>query len=231
LRRSVDLINETLRGTKTLDLFECARVDPERSIEETVKELAKLIKEGKFTHLGLSECSAETLKRANAVHPIAMEIEISPWSYEEEAKKVIATAKELGVTVVGYSPLGRGFLTGQIRSINDLPEGDFRRRLTRFQGDEIIKHNLQLVDLLKSIGEKKNATPGQISIAWVSHLGKNVIPLPGSSKANRTLENLAGGDIDLTEEDLQEINKGIETIDVKGDRYYGLSDKEMHLWG
>jgi len=117
LRRCVDAINQHLRGFKRLDLFECARVDPKVPIEDQITTLAGLIKEGKFDYIGLSEANAATLARANKIYPIAaIEIEISPWSYEEEAKKVIATAKDLGVVVVAYSPLGRGFLTGQIKS-------------------------------------------------------------------------------------------------------------------
>ncbi|KZT67696.1 Aldo/keto reductase [Daedalea quercina L-15889] len=230
LRRSVDNINAALRGTKKMDLFECARVDPKVPIEESVKTLAGLIQEGKFDHIGLSECSAATLRRANAVHPIAaVEIEISPWSYEEETKKVIATAQELGISVVAYSPLGRGFLTGAIKSINDLPEDDNRRRFTRF-GEEYIKHNVALVHAFEAIAAKKGCTTGQLSIAWVGALGPHVIPLPGSSKNERTLENLAAGDVQLTEADLAEINEAIAKHEVKGDRYFG-NPQIAHLWG
>ncbi|KZT71694.1 Aldo/keto reductase [Daedalea quercina L-15889] len=230
LRRSVDNINTALRGTKKLDLFECARVDPNVSVEDSIKTLVGLIKEGKFDHIGMSECSAASLRRGNSVHPIAaVEIEVSPWSYEEETKKVIATAQELGIAVVAYSPLGRGFLTGSIKSVDDLPENDIRRRLTRF-GEEYIKHNLTLVEALKAVAAKKGCTPGQLSIAWVGSLGPNVIPLPGSSKKERTLENLAGGDVELTEADLAEINSIIAKHEVKGDRYFG-NPETAHLWG
>ncbi|KZT71736.1 Aldo/keto reductase [Daedalea quercina L-15889] len=230
LRRSVDNINKALRGTKKLDLFECARVDPNVPVEESIKTLAGLIKEGKFDHIGMSECSAASLRRGNSVYPIAaVEIEVSPWSYEEETKKVIATAQELGIAVVAYSPLGRGFLTGSIKSVDDLPENDIRRRLTRF-GEEYIKHNLTLVEALKAVAVKKGCTPGQLSIAWVGSLGPNVIPLPGSSKKERTLENLAGGDVQLTEADLAEINGIIAKYEVKGDRYFG-NPEAAHLWG
>ncbi|EPT06152.1 hypothetical protein FOMPIDRAFT_1021199 [Fomitopsis schrenkii] len=230
LRRSIDNINSALRGTKKLDLFESARVDKNVPIEDAIKTLAALIKEGKFDHIGMSECSAATLRQAHAVHPItAVEIEVSPWSYEEETKKVIATAQELGIAVVAYSPLGRGFLTGQIKSINDLPENDIRRRLTRF-GEEFIKHNLALVQSLEAIAAKKGCTPGQLSIAWVGALGEHVVPLPGSSKKERTLENLAGGDVELTAADLAEINDVIAKHEVKGDRYFG-NPEAAHLWG
>ncbi|KZT07914.1 aldo/keto reductase [Laetiporus sulphureus 93-53] len=230
LRRSVDKINSVLRGTKKLDLFESARVDPKIPIEEAVKTLAELVKEGKFSHIGLSECKAETLRRAHAVHPISIvEIEVSLWSYEEETKKVIAAAKELGIAVAAYSPLGRGFLTGSIKKTDDLTDGDFRRQMTRFR-EEHIEQNLAFVEALKAIAAKKNITPAQIAIAWVSSLGEHVIPLPGSSNKKRTLENLAAADIVLTEADKAEIAKVMSEHHIKGDRYFG-NDAAAMLWG
>jgi len=231
IRRSVDTVLKALRGTKKIDLFECARVDSRVAIEDNIATLANLVKEGKFDHIGMSECAAATLRRGNAVHPIAaVEIEVSPWSYSEETQKVIATAKELHITVIAYSPLGRGFLTGQIKKPEDLEEGDFRRNLTRFS-EENFNHNMEVVNALKAIADKKNITAAQLSIAWVSALGSHVIPVPGSSNKTRTLENLAGGDVDLSSQDLAEINQVLTTHKFKGDRYYGLSDKDMHLWG
>ncbi|KAJ8597951.1 Aldo/keto reductase [Rhizopogon salebrosus TDB-379] len=219
VRRSVELVNEKLRGTKRLDLFECARVDPKVPLEESIRTLVELKKEGKLDHIGMSECNADSLRRGNAIHPIAaVEIEVSPWSYEEEAKKVIATAEELGIAVLAYSPLGRGFLTGQIKRPEDLPEGDFRRHLPRFQEDNM-KHNFAIVDALAEIARRKNVTPAQLSIAWVASLGKHVIPLPGSSHPKRTLENCAGGDVELSTEEFAEINNVIETAGVEGARY------------
>ncbi|OCH95019.1 aldo/keto reductase [Obba rivulosa] len=230
LRASVDNINAALRGTKKLDLFECARVDHNYPIEDTIKVLSEFIKEGKFDHIGMSECSAATLRKAHAVHPITIvEIEVSPWSYEEETEKVIATARELGISVAAYSPLGRGFLTGAIKSIDDIPEGDMRRHFSRFQ-PENFKWNLKLVDELKAIAEK-NITPAQLCIAWVSSLGPHVLPLPGSSHKKRTLENLAGGDFELTPEEEAEINAAISRHEVKGARYTDADPKVLHLWG
>lgn len=227
LRRSVELINEKLRGTKRLDLFQSARIDPNVSLEESIQVLVELKKEGKLDHIGMSECSADSLRRGNAVHPIAaVEIEVSPWEYEGEAKKVIATAEELGVAVIAYSPLGRGFLTGQIKRPEDIPEGDFRRSLPRFQEDNF-KHNFAIVDALTAIARSKNVTSAQLSVAWVASLGKHVIPLPGSSHAKRTLENCAGGDIELSTEDIAEINSVISAADVKGNRYA----HQAYLWG
>ncbi|KAN0087975.1 NADP-dependent oxidoreductase domain containing protein [Tylopilus felleus] len=219
LERSVNLINEKLRGTKRLDLFECARVDAKVPVEDMVATLVKLKEQGKFDHIGMSECSAETLRRANKVHPISIvEIEISPFSYEQHTRDVIATAKDLGVAVAGYSPLGRGFLTGQIKRPEDIPEGDFRRHLPRFQ-EESMKYNLAIVDALTNIAKKKNVTAAQLCIAWVCSLGSHVIPIPGSSHPKRTLENCAGGDIEFSKAELEEINRLIEKADVKGSRY------------
>lgn len=231
LKRSVDAIKTALRGKKKLDLFESARVAPNVPIEEAVKTLAGFVKDGLFDHIGLSECSAETLRRAHAVHPIAVvEIEVSPWAYEDETKKVIATAKELGVAIAAYSPLGRGALTGSIKSPNDLDEGDVRRHLTRFQ-EENLKHNLAIVDDLKAIALKKGLTLPQLCLAWVCSLGSHVIPIPGSSHATRTVENLAAGDIVLSPEEKAEVDNIIASHEIKGDRYYGAPQEVAHLWG
>ncbi|EJD52918.1 aldo/keto reductase [Auricularia subglabra TFB-10046 SS5] len=229
LRKSVDNIIAKLGGKK-LDLYESARVDKRHTIEDTIKVLAQLIKEGKFEHIGLSEISAATLRRAHAVHPIAVvEIEVSPWSYEDNAKEVIAVAKELGVAVAAYSPLGRGFLTGAFKSPTDLEEGDFRRHLARFQ-EESMKHNAAIVDALKAIADKKSITPAQLSLAWVCSRGDHVIPIPGSSHSKRTLENLAGGDVVLTPQEIAEIDKVIDSTPIQGDRYAGNRERE-HLNG
>ncbi|KAI6100416.1 NADP-dependent oxidoreductase domain-containing protein [Pisolithus croceorrhizus] len=226
-QRSVETINEKLRGTKRLDLFECARVDPNVPIEASIAALAELKNEGKLDHIGMSECSAASLRRGNAVHPISIvEIEISPWSYEEETKNVIATANELGIAVAGYSPLGRGFLTGQIKRPEDLPEGDYRHHLPRFQEDAM-RHNNAIVDALSEITRKKNITPAQLSIAWVGALGPHVIPLRGSSHVKRTLENCARGDVELTQEELDEMNRVINSADIQGGRY----PTSATLWG
>jgi len=219
LRHSVDNINKHLRGTKKLDLFECARVDPNVPIEESTKILSKLIEEGKFSYIGTSETKSETLRKAHTVHPIAaVEIELSPWSYEDEAKKVIAAAKELGIAVVGYSPLGRGFLTGQIKSREDIPEGDFRLHLDRFS-EEGFKYNFRIVEGLTKIAERKGISTAQLSLAWVASLGDHVVPIPGSSKKSRVLENLAAGSVSLSKEEFDDINQLVEGLNVYGLRY------------
>jgi len=233
LLRSVTACNEALRHKKRIDLFECARVDPKRPIEETIKNLKALVEQGLFDYIGLSEASADTLRRAHAVHPItSIEIEVSPWSMEEETKKVIATAAELGVTVSAYAPLGRGFLTGKFKSPEDLPKDDMRRQYTRFNNAEYFAHNMKLVDKLNSIAEKKGVTTPQLSIAWVASLHPTlVIPVAGSSHAKRTAENTSAGDIELTEEEKKEIWDVINGHEVKGDRYFGTDPKTVLLWG
>ncbi|KAI0753708.1 aldo/keto reductase [Fomes fomentarius] len=232
LRRSVENINAKLGGIKKMDLFETARVADNVPLEDLVKTLAQLKDEGHFQHIGLSEASAATLRRAHAVHPIsAIEIEVSLWSYEEETKKVIETAKELGVTVVAYSPLGRGFLTGTLKSPQDLAANDYRRSLTRFQED-VFQHNIALVDSVKAIAERKGVTPGQLALAWVTSRGPHVVPIPGSSNKRRNLENIAAGSIVLTDAELAEVDDILAKIPIKGGRYHDEVDqKSLHLWG
>jgi len=227
LRKSVDIILSKLRGKKRLDLFECARVDPTRPIEEAIGVLAKLVKEGKFDYIGMSECSAATLRRAHAVHPItAAEIEISLFSYEDETKKVIEAGKELGITVFGYSPIGRGVLSGNVSKKEDLQ--GFAATTPKFQG-ELFEHNMKLVEILKEFAAKKGVTPAQLAIAWVGTLGSHVIPLPGSSNEKRTVENMSSASITFTESELKELNGIVNDFEVKGGRY-----PEGHtalLWG
>ncbi|KAI0055772.1 aldo/keto reductase [Artomyces pyxidatus] len=232
LRRSIDQCNSSLRGKKAIDLFQCARVDPNYPIEDTIKILKGFVDEGKFKYIGLSEVSAATVRRAAAVAPIAaVEIEVSLWSYTQETKDVISTCAELGIAVLGYSPLGRGLLTGQITKPEDLEDGDYRRNFTRFK-EENMRHNLAMLDALKAIASKKGVTPAQLSIAWVSARGPHVIPLPGSSNIKRTLENLEGGDVELSAEELAEINTAMDAHEVKGGRYVDdVPSTVLGLWG
>ncbi|TFK54998.1 aldo/keto reductase [Heliocybe sulcata] len=231
LRRSVDTVNAALKGTKKVDLFQMARVDKKIPVEEAIKNMTVLIKEGKFDHIGMSECRAETLRRGHSVHPItAVEIEVSPWAYEEQQKKVIAAVQELNITVAAYSPLGSGFLTGQIKSPDDFPEKDFRRQFGRFQ-PENFQHNLTLVTELSAFAERKKATPAQLCIAWVAQLAPQMVPIPGSSHKKRTLENLGAVEVDLSEQDMQEIGRIIASHEVKGKRYMDVPDEVLNLWG
>ncbi|KAH9935948.1 aldo/keto reductase [Epithele typhae] len=222
LRAGVLDINVQLGGTKKMDLFECARVPPDVPLEDALATL----------HIGMSECSAATLRKAHAITPISIvEIEVSLWSYEEETKKVIATAKELGIVVAAYSPLGRGFLTGTITSPADLSEKDMRRMLTRFQEAELA-HNTALVDAAKALAARKGVTPAQLALAWVSSLGDHVVPIPGSSVKTRNLENLAAADITLTAAELAEIGQILTSTPVQGGRYVDhLPAQVLNLWG
>lgn len=236
LRAGVDNILRVLGPHKKLDLFEPARVDKTVGIEQLMRNLAVLVAEGKFAHVGLSEVRAETLRVAHAIHPVtAVEIEVNPFALSagsrdaEIVRGVLAASAELGITVVAYSPIGKGMLTGQIKSPADLPAGDIRQNFTRFS-DEIMQHNMAIVNALVAIAEKKGITPAQLSIAWVKQLGENVLPLPGSSQASRTLENLAAGDIRLSYEEVKEIDGVLESNPIRGDRYFGLSDELAHLW-
>ncbi|KAH9935963.1 aldo/keto reductase [Epithele typhae] len=232
LRAGVLDINVQLGGTKKMDLFECARVPPDVPLEDALATLIALKNEGHFQHIGMSECSAATLRKAHAITPISIvEIEVSLWSYEEETKKVIATAKELGIVVAAYSPLGRGFLTGTITSPADLSEKDMRRMLTRFQEAELA-HNTALVDAAKALAARKGVTPAQLALAWVSSLGDHVVPIPGSSVKTRNLENLAAADITLTAAELTEIGQILASTPVQGGRYVDhLPAQVLNLWG
>ncbi|KAF7289289.1 Aldo-ket-red domain-containing protein [Mycena indigotica] len=230
LRASADNCQKALGPNKKVDVYEPARVDKQFPIEETMKVLVELKNEGKFDHIGLSECSAATLRRAHAVYPVStVEIEVSAFSYEEETIKVIDAATELGVSVLAYSPLGRGMLTGALKSLSELPEGDMRHRFTRFKDEETLKHNLMIVDELKSFAETKGITVGQLCIAWVAAQSPVMIPIPGSSKHPRTLENLSAGDVELSGADVKKVSDIIASHGgVKGDRSNGMA---MHLWG
>ncbi|EIW84863.1 aldo keto reductase [Coniophora puteana RWD-64-598 SS2] len=229
VKRSVNRVLEKLRGKKTLDLFECARVDPNTPLEVSLGALAQLVKEGKIGSIGMSEVKAETLLRGHKVHPItAVEIEVSPWEYGPQQKAVIKAAQENNIAVIAYSPIGRGFLTGQIKSLDDIPEGDFRRMLPRFQPENMAT-NFAIVEKLQSIAKEKGITSAQLSIAWVSSLGPHVLPLPGSSHIDRTLENVSASKVQFTTEELTKVTEVIENAVFAGTRYPG-DDRAMYLW-
>ncbi|KIO25255.1 hypothetical protein M407DRAFT_210759 [Tulasnella calospora MUT 4182] len=230
LRRSVDAINQALGGKKRMDLFECARVDQKVPIEQVMQSLKGLVAEGKFDHIGVSEISAATLKRAASVAELAaVEIEVSPWSYEEETQKVLATAADLKIPIIAYSPLGRGFLTGEINH-DTLAENDIRRRLSRFK-QEAMEHNQKIVDALAAVAGNKGITLAQLSLAWVSNLGPHIVPIPGSSKVHRIQENFAASTIKLTEDEVNSIKEVIKNIGVQGGRYFDFSKEMEHRWG
>ncbi|VDB99963.1 unnamed protein product [Peniophora sp. CBMAI 1063] len=227
LRTSVELCVKALRGTKKIDLFENARVSRTTPIPEQMKALKGLISEGLFDHIGLSECSAATIREAYEHAPIAaVEIEVSPWAYEEETKKVIATCAELDIAVVAYSPLGFGFLTGELK----LTDKDNRGHLTRLQGEHL-DNNLKLVEALKAVAAKKGITAAQLCLAWVAALGEHVIPLPGSSKASRVIDNIQTSDIKLTSDELAAIDRVLVEYPVSGARYWAGHNEKLQLWG
>ena len=204
-------------GTDTIDLYYQHRVDPETPIEETVGAMAELVQEGKVRQLGLSEAGADTIRKAVAVHPIsALQSEYSLWerSVEEE---ILPTVRELGIGFVAYSPLGRGFLTGKIRSVDDLQENDSRRqRFPRFQRENL-EANLALVEQVEAVARRHGATSGQVALAWVLSRGDDVVAIPGTKRVERVEENLGALDVELTGEDLAELDGLADS--VAGTRY------------
>jgi aryl-alcohol dehydrogenase-like predicted oxidoreductase len=205
-------------GIDTIDLYYQHRVDPAVPIEETVGAMAGLVAAGKVRYLGLSEASAKTLRRAHAVHPItALQSEYSLWTRDPE-DDVLAACRELGVGFVAYSPLGRGFLTGEIRRFEDLAPDDFRRMSPRFQGDNFAK-NLSLVDAVAEMALRRGATPAQLALAWVMAQGDDVVPIPGTRKVSRLEENAAAASLELSREDLAALAALAPQGIAAGDRY------------
>ena len=205
-------------GVEVIDLYYQHRVDPTVPIEETVEAMAKLVQQGKVRYLGLSEAAPATIRRAQAVHPIsALQTEYSLWSRDPE-DEILPTVRELGIGYVAYSPLGRGFLSGQFTSLEDLSSDDYRRNSPRFQGENFAK-NLQLVDQVKAIAMAKGVTPSQLALAWLLSQGDDIVPIPGTKRRSYLEENVAATEISLTTEELQQIEaiapKGI----AAGDRY------------
>jgi aryl-alcohol dehydrogenase-like predicted oxidoreductase len=192
-------------GVETIDLYYQHRVDPRTPIEETVGAMADLVKEGKVRWLGLSEAAPETIRRAHAVHPIAaLQTEYSLWTRDPE-DELLALTEELGITFVAYSPLGRGFLSGELKSPDDLAPDDWRRNNPRFQGDNFRK-NLELVEELESLAREKGTTAAQLALAWLLTRGENVVPIPGMRRIARLEENAAAVDIALTDEELRRLD-------------------------
>jgi aryl-alcohol dehydrogenase-like predicted oxidoreductase len=205
-------------GVETIDLYYQHRVDPATPIEETVGAMAGLVREGKIGHIGLSEASPQTLRRAAKVHPItALQTEYSLWSREPE-DELLATCRELGIGFVAYSPLGRGFLTGQFKRFEDFPEDDYRRFSPRFQGENFQK-NLDLVRRVEEIAKEKNCQPSQLALAWVLAQDKNIVPIPGTKRRKYLEENIAAIDVKLTAEDLRRIDEIFPTGAAAGGRY------------
>jgi aryl-alcohol dehydrogenase-like predicted oxidoreductase len=209
-------------GVDHIDLYYQHRVDKTVPIEDTVGAMAGLVEAGKVRHLGLSEASADTIRRAHAVHPItALQTEYSLWEREPETK-VFPVLEELGIGFVPYSPLGRGFLTGQIRSADDFAPDDFRQHSPRFQGDNLAR-NLKLVDRVKELAEQKQCTPAQLALAWLLAQGPHIVPIPGTKKRERLTENLGAVDVGLTPEDLRHLDELAPAGATAGARYPNMS--------
>jgi aryl-alcohol dehydrogenase-like predicted oxidoreductase len=218
VRRACDASLSRL-GVSGIDLFYQHRVDPGVPMEETVGAMAELVTAGKVRALGLSEANPETLRRAAKVHPIAaLQSEYSLWSREVETNGVLATCRELGITFVPYSPLGRGFLTGAIQKVADLDPSDWRRTNPRF-AEEALQGNLKLADTVKELAANKGCTPAQFSLAWVLAQRDEMIPIPGTKRVRYLEDNMGALAVKLTENDLREIDERFQQIAVLGERY------------
>jgi aryl-alcohol dehydrogenase-like predicted oxidoreductase len=205
-------------GLDTIDLYYQHRVDPDVPIEDTVGAMAELVSAGKVRHLGLSEAAPSTIRRAHAVHPIAaLQTEYSLWSREPE-DEILDTVRELGMAFVAYSPLGRGFLTGQIKKYEDLAEDDYRRHAPRFQGENF-QRNLDLVHHIESMAKAKGCTAAQLALAWVLTQGENIIPIPGTKRRNYLEQNAGAAGIELTADELKHIDEVSPRGAAAGMRY------------
>jgi aryl-alcohol dehydrogenase-like predicted oxidoreductase len=210
-------------GVDTIDLYYQHRVDPNTPIEETVGAMAKLVQAGKVRYLGLSEAASATIRRAMAVHPIsALQTEYSLWSREPESE-ILPTCRELGIGFVAYSPLGRGFLTGKIKSLDTLSEGDYRAGLyPRLQGDNL-QQNLDLVEQIEQMAAAKGIKAGQLALAWVLAQGEDIVPIPGTKRRTYLEENMAAAAVTLTPAELDQIAKALPLGIAAGDRYPDMS--------
>jgi len=212
-------------GVEHIDLYYQHRVDPETPIEETVGAMAELVKGGKVSYLGLSEAGEKTLRRAVKVHPIAaLQTEYSLWTRDPE-EEILAVCRELGIGFVAYSPLGRGFLTGQFKKLEDLAADDYRRLSPRFQGENFRK-NLDLVKKVKEMAREKNCQPAQLALAWVLAQGDDIVPIPGTKRRKYLEENAAAVDLKLTPDDLRRLNEVFPSGAASGSRY---PEEMMHL--
>jgi len=206
-------------GIDQIDLYYQHRVDPEVPIEDTVGALKELVAAGKIRSIGLSEAHPDTIRRANAVHPIsALQSEYSLWTRDVETNGVLATCRELGIALVAYSPLGRGFLTGAIQKPSDLDPSDWRLTNPRF-AQEVFENNLKLVETVKELAAKKNCTPAQFALAWVLAQGNDMVPIPGTKRLKYLEDNMGALAVQLTEADRKETDETFSRLKVAGDRY------------
>jgi len=221
VRKACDASLQRL-GVDVIDLYYQHRVDTKTPIEETVGAMAELVQAGKVRYLGLSEAAPETIRRAHAVHPIsALQTEYSLWTRDPE-DEILPTVRELGIGFVAYSPLGRGFLTGRFKSIDDLAPDDYRRRSPRFQGENFRK-NLDLVDRIEELAREKGVTPSQLALAWVLHRGNDIVPIPGTKHVKYLEENVQALDLRLSAEEMQRIDEVAPKGVTAGERYPDMS--------
>jgi aryl-alcohol dehydrogenase-like predicted oxidoreductase len=214
-------------GVDVIDLYYQHRVDPKTPIEDTVGAMAELVREGKVRYLGLSEAAPDTIRRAHKVHPVtALQTEYSLWSRDAE-EDLLPLCAELGITYVAYSPLGRGFLTGAIRSIDDLAPDDWRRNNPRFQGENFQK-NLQLVDAVQEMARARGCTPAQLALAWVLARPEGIIPIPGTRRIERLEENIGALDVTLTREELDRLDAIAPVGVAAGTRYPDAAMQTVH---
>jgi aryl-alcohol dehydrogenase-like predicted oxidoreductase len=227
VRRACDASLERL-GVDHIDLYYQHRVDPDTLLEETWGAMKELVDAGKVRFLGISEAAPETIRKAHSVHPIsALQTEYSLWSRDVE-DEILPTVRELGIGFVPYSPLGRGFLTGQITNPEDFEEDDFRRNSPRFQGENF-QRNLDLVERVREVAQEKGVTAGQLALAWLLHQGDDIVPIPGTKRREYLEENAAAADIELSGEDLQRIEEAAPVGVAAGERYDEASMKTLNL--
>jgi len=210
-------------GVDHIDLYYQHRVDPKVPIEETVGAMGDLVRAGKVRHLGLSEAAPDTIRRAHATHPItALQTEWSLWTRDVEENGVLDTVRDLGIGFVAYSPLGRGFLAGDFKTFEDIPQGDFRRSNPRFQGDNF-QRNLDLVSEIENVAREKGVNAAQLALAWVMSRGGDVVPIPGTKRVKYIEQNAAAADITFTDEELERIDSVLPVGAASGQRYADMS--------
>jgi aryl-alcohol dehydrogenase-like predicted oxidoreductase len=214
-------------GVEVIDLYYQHRVDPNTPIEDTVGAMAELVKQGKVRHLGLSEAAPKTIERAHKVHPItALQTEYSLWSRDVE-EEILPTIRRLGIGLVPYSPLGRGFLTGRFKTIDDIDAKDYRRMTPRFQGENF-ENNLGLLNVVESLAAEKDVKPGQVALAWVLAQGNDVVPIPGTKRRTYLEENVAAADIKLSNQEIEKLSNALPRGAASGDRYQAASMKSLN---
>jgi len=214
-------------GVDVIDLYYQHRVDPNTPIEETVGAMAELVSQGKVRHLGLSEAAAKTIERAHKVHPItALQTEYSLWSRDVE-EEILPAIRKLGIGLVPYSPLGRGFLTGRFKTADDLDEKDYRRKTPRFQGENL-EANLGLLTAVEALATEKGVKPGQVALAWVLAQGTDIVPIPGTKRRTYLEENVAAVDVTLSNAEIEKLSNAIPRGAASGDRYVAASMKMLN---